>query len=439
MQYSPGAGGFFRMVRSFISSRCHAALLAAAWLIVSGAATSRADDAVPAAPKPAVFSPEKLGRIDDFFNNEVATGKIPGAMLLIKQHGQQVYFKTFGMSDTDTGRPMTADTIFPLHSMTKTITSFAAMTLVDQGKLKLDDPVSKYIPSFEKMKVGVEQTDDSGRMGLELVPTNRPLTIEDLLLHTSGITYGFYGKGLVKAVYADIYFADFDNAQFAERIAMLPLAEQPRTLWDYGHSTDIVGRVIEVVSGQSLYRFEKAQFLDALGMTTTKFFLTDPAERARFAKPLPRDRAVERNSLDVTRWESGGGGMVTTMSDFARFAQMLLSGGELDGKRYLSPETFAATTTDHIGPGSGVARDYFYFPGDGFGFGYGFGIRTDPGNAVPPPPGSIGEIKWDGASGTYFVVDRANDMFFILLENSPSERTRIQPALKRIIYDAFEK
>jgi CubicO group peptidase (beta-lactamase class C family) len=436
MQYSPGAGGFFRMVRSFISSRCHAALLAAAWLIVSGAAPSRADDAVPAAPKPAVFSPEKLGRIDDFFNNEVATGKIPGAMLLIKQHGQQVYFKTFGMSDTDTGRPMTADTIFPLHSMTKTITSFAAMTLVDQGKLKLDDPVSKYIASFEKMKVGVEQTDDSGRMGLELVPTNRPLTIEDLLLHTSGITYGFYGKGLVKAAYADIYFGDFDNAQFAERIAMLPLAEQPRTLWDYGHSTDIVGRVIEVVSGQSLYRFEKAQFLDALGMTTTKFFLTDPAERARFAKPLPRDRAVERNSLDVTRWESGGGGMVTTMSDFARFAQMLLSGGELDGKRYLSPETFAATTTDHIGPGSGVARDYFYFPGDGFGFGYGFGIRTDPGNAVPPPPGSIGEIKWDGASGTYFVVDRANDMFFILLENSPSERTRIQPALKRIIYDA---
>jgi CubicO group peptidase (beta-lactamase class C family) len=174
-------------------------------------------------------------------------------------------------------------------------------------------------------------------------------------------------------------------------------------------------------------------------MTTTKFFLTDPAERARFAKPLPRDRAVERNPLDVTRWESGGGGMVTTMSDFARFAQMLLNGGESDGKRYLSPATFAAMTTDHVGPGSGVERDHFYFPGDGFGFGYGFGIRTDPGKAVPPPPGSLGEIKWDGASGTYFVVDPANDMFFILLENSPSERTRIQPALKRIIYDALGK
>jgi CubicO group peptidase (beta-lactamase class C family) len=424
------------MVFDFISSRCHAALFAAVWLIVFSATPSCADDA---ASKPAVFSPEKLGRIDDFFNNEVTTGKIPGAMVLIKQHGRQVYFKTFGMSDTDTGRPMTADTIFPLHSMTKTITSFAAMTLVDQGKLRLDDPVSKYIPSFARMKVGVEKKNDSGRPVLELVPTSRPLTIEDLLLHTSGITYGFYGNGLVKAAYADIYFGDFDNAQFAERIAMLPLAEQPRTLWDYGHSTDIVGRVIEVVSGQSLYQFEKTQLLDPLGMTTTKFFLTDPAERARFAKPLPRDRHVERNSLDVTRWESGGGGLVTTISDFARFAQMLLGGGELDGKRYLSPATFAAMTTDHIGAGSGVERDYFYFPGDGFGFGYGFGIRTDPGKAVPPPPGSIGEIKWDGASGTYFVVDRANGMFFILLENSPSERTRIQPALKRIIYDALGK
>jgi CubicO group peptidase (beta-lactamase class C family) len=424
------------MVRDFISNRCYATLFAAVWLTVSGAASAQTD---AAAPKPAVFSREKLQGIDDFFNNEVATGKIPGAMVLIRQHGRQVYFKSFGMSDTDTGGPMTPDTIFPLHSMTKAITSFAAMTLVDQGKLKLDDPVSKYIPSFAKMKVGVEKTDDTGRPALDLVSTSRPLTIRDLLLHTSGITYGFYGEGLVKSAYGDTYFGDFDNAQFAERIAMLPLAEQPGTLWDYGHSTDVVGRVIEVVSGQSLYKFEKTQFLDSLGMTTTKFFLTDPAERARFAKPLSRDRAIERNPLDVTRWESGGGGMVTTMNDFARFAQMLLNGGELDGKRYLASETFVAMTTDHIGAGSGVARDHFYFPGDGFGFGYGFGIRTDPGKAVPPPPGSIGEIKWDGASGTYFVVDRANGMFFILLENSPSERTRIQPALKQIIYDALKQ
>ena len=188
---------------------------------------------------------------------------------------------------------------------------------------------------------------------------------------------------------ANIYAGDFDDAEFAERIARLPLAEQPGTLWDYGHSTDVLGRVIEVVSGQSLYQFEKTNLLDPLGMTTTKFFLTDPAERARYAQPLARDRHVERNSLDLTRWESGGGGMVSTISDFARFGQMLLNGGTLDGKTYLSAATFAAMTSDHIGPGSGVARNYFYYPGDGFGFGYGFGIRTDPGGGGTALPGSV--------------------------------------------------
>jgi CubicO group peptidase (beta-lactamase class C family) len=415
----------------FLSVCRHAALLAPVALAAAGWP-------LQAAPKPREFSAEKLARIDDFFNNEVATGKIPGAIVLIRQHGRQIYFKSFGVSDSDTGRPMQPDTIFPLHSMTKTLTSFAAMMLIDQGKLKPADPVSKFIPSFASMKVGVEKKGDRGRPTLALVPARRQLTIADLLLHTSGIPYGFYGKGMVKKAYADIEFGDFDNAQFAERIAMLPLAEQPGTLWDYGHSTDILGRIVEVVSGQSLYEFEKGALFDPLGMTTTKYFLTDPAERARFAKPLPRDRKVERNPLEVTRWESGGGGLVSTVDDFARFAEMLLNRGELDGRRYLSPATFKAMTTDHIGPGSGVKRDFFYFPGDGFGFGYGFGIRTDPGKAKPPPPGSIGEIKWDGAGGTYFVVDPANDMFFVLMQNAPSEHTRIQPALKQIIYDALQ-
>jgi len=174
-------------------------------------------------------------------------------------------------------------------------------------------------------------------------------------------------------------------------------------------------------------------------MKTTKFFLTDPAERARYATPLAKDRHIERTPLQVTRWESGGGGMVSTIADFARYGQMLLNGGTLDGKTYLSPAAFAAMTTDHIGPGSGVARDYFYFPGDGFGFGYGFGVRTDPGNAVPPPPGSLGEIKWDGATGVYLVVDRAEDMFFVVMQDSPSGRMHVITSIKKIIYDAFEK
>ncbi len=390
-------------------------------------------------PPGAELSVQKLQLIDDFLNGEISAGKIPGAIVLIQRRGQPVYFKSFGKRDVVTGVPMTMDTIFPIHSVTKTITSVAAMMLVDRGKIALADPVSKYIPSFAGMKVGVERKDEAGKPMLDLVPLRRPITIEDLLLHTSGIPYGFYGEGLVRKSYADVYLGDFDNEEFAERIAKLPLAGQPRTLWDYGHSIDVLGRVIEVASGQSLYQFEKTQLLDPLGMTTTKFYLTDPAERARYAWPLPKDRHIERNSLDVTRWESGGGGMVSTIADFARYGQMLLNGGTLDGKTYLSPAAYAAMTTDHIGPGSGVERNYYYFPGDGFGFGYGFGVRTDPGNAVPPPPGSPGEIKWDGATGVYLVIDRAQDMFFVLMENNPSDRVRIQVRLKKIIYDAFSK
>jgi CubicO group peptidase (beta-lactamase class C family) len=421
--------------RSLITICTSAALLAA----ISLAAPRSAASLQLGPPPGALLSVEKLSPIEDFLNGEIASGRIPGAIVLIQRHGQPVYFKCFGKRDVEKGTPMTADTIFPIHSVTKTITRVAAMMLVDRGKIALDDPVSKYIPSFAGMQVGIERKDNSGRPMLELVPLRRPVTIEDLLLHTSGITYGFYGDGLVKAAYDGIYLGDFDNAEFVERLSKVPLAEQPRTLWDYGHSIDVLGRVIEVASGQSLYQFEKTQLLDPLGMTSTKFFLTDPAERARYAQPLARDRHVERSSLDVTRWESGGGGMVSTISDFARYGQMLLNGGTLEGKTYLSPATFAAMTSDHIGPGSGVARDYFYYPGDGFGFGYGFGIRTDAGNAVPPPPGSLGEIKWDGATGVYLVVDHAQDMFFVVMENSPSGRMHVQVTLKKIIYDAFEK
>ena len=410
------------------------ALLAAIQL-----ATVPAEAAAFGPPPGAELKLEKLDAIESFVDGEVAAGRIPGAIVLIQQHGKRVYFKCFGKRDVDAGTPMTEDAIFPIHSVTKTITSVAAMMLVDRGTIALDDPVSKYIPSFAGMKIGVERKDESGKTVLDPVALRRPITVEDLLLHTSGITYGFYGVGLVKAAYDGIYLGDFDNAGFVERIAKVPLAEQPRTLWDYGHSMDVLGRVIEVASGQSLYQFEKRNLLDPLGMTTTKFFLTDPGERARYAQPLAKDRHVERNSLNVTRWESGGGGMVSTVADFERYGAMLLKGGTLDGRTYLSPATFKAMTTDHIGPGAGVARNYYYYPGDGFGYGYGFGIRTDPGNASPPAPGSLGEIKWDGATGVYLVVDRAEDMFFVVMQDSPSGRMHVITTIKKIVYDALEK
>src|ERR1700730_5146905 len=336
------------------STRISAALIAA----VSLAAPLSAGAVQLGPPPHAVLSRDKLAAIDKFINGEIASGRIPGAIVLIQRHGQPVYFRCFGKLDVDKGTPMTADAIFPIHSVTKTITSVAAMMLVDRGKIALDDPVSKYIPSFAEQKVGVERKHDSGKVVLDSVAPRRPMTVRDLLLHTSGITYGFYGEGLVKSAYNGIYLGDFDNAGFAERIARVPLAEQPGTLWDYGHSADILGRVVEVASGQSLYQFEKQNLFDPLRMTTTKFFLTDPAERARYAQPLPKDRHVERNSLDLTRWESGGGGLVSTIADFARYGQMLLNGGALDGNIYLGPATFKAMTTDHVGPGAGVARNF---------------------------------------------------------------------------------
>ena len=395
-------------------------------------------------PAGAHFNPQKLARIGEFFQDQIANGKIPGAVLLIEQHGKPVYHERFGVQDVVSKRPMSDDTIFRLFSMTKPITSVAAMMLIDEGKLKLDDPVAKYIPSFAKVRVGVEKKADNGEKVLDLVPLNRPITIQDLMTQTSGITYGFYGDSMVRKAYAKarIYDGDFDNAEFAERIAALPLAEQPGTLWDYGHSTDILGRVIEVVSGKSLLQFEKEKLLDPLGMTATSFYVTDPVKQKLIALPMPNDRDFRvgfDSSADVVmKWESGGGGMVSTLADLAQFSRMLLNRGSLGGKQYLSPKAFAAMTTDRVGPTSGVERDYFYFPGDGFGYGLGFGIRTDPGNAKPPPPGSLGELKWDGASGCYFVIDPRQDMFFVLLEQTPSERQKIQPALKKLIYEAME-
>ncbi len=395
-------------------------------------------------PPGAHFNQEKLARVGDYLRDQVAQGKIPGAVLLIQQHGVPVYHQLIGVRDTATKSPMTDDTIFRLFSLTKPITSVVAMQLIDEGKLSLSDPVAKYIPSFADVKVGVEKKNEDGSRTLELVPPNRPVTIMDLMTQTSGIAYGFYGDSLVHKAYlaADIYRGDPDNAEFAERIAKLPLQNQPGTLWQYGHGTDILGRVMEIVSGKSLLGIEREKLLDPLGMKDTAFWVTDPQKAALIAKPMPNDSDFRVGFVAYAdqpmKWESGGGGMVSTLHDMGRFAQMVLDGGKLDGKQYLSPKAFEEMTIDRVGPGSGVERDYLYFPGDGFGFGLGFGVRTDPGHAKPPPPGSLGELKWDGASGCYMVVDRKQDLFFVLLEETPTQRQIIQPAVKKLIYEAME-
>jgi CubicO group peptidase (beta-lactamase class C family) len=425
----------------FANRKLIAPLFAALTLLVAGHAL--ADNGIETSPREAGLSPAALARIDAYIKNEVATEKIPGALMMIERHGKLGYYANFGVRDPGTKVPMSHDTIFRIYSMSKPITSVAAMMLVEEGRLMLDEPVAKYIPSFANVKVGVEQKREDGSITLDLVPPRKPMTIQDLLRHTSGITYGFFGEGMVKQAYVDakIFSEDLDNAGFADAIAKLPLAYQPGTTWDYSHSTDILGRVVEVVSGKSLYQFEKERILDPLGMKDTAFYVTDPAKQPLIAEPFPTDRHIG-NDADVNdprierKWQSGGGGMVSTIGDYARFVRMMANGGTLDGKRYLSPKTVAYMGSNHIGPAAGVVPGPYYLPGPGFGFGLGFAVRTEAG--VSPIEGSVGEMNWSGAAGTTFWIDPKEDMFVVFMSQTVSQRGRIRAALKNLVYGAFE-
>ncbi|OKO84990.1 serine hydrolase domain-containing protein [Bradyrhizobium sp. AS23.2] len=387
------------------------------------------------------LSPEGLAKVSDYIRNEVATGKFPGAILLLQQHGKPVYYENFGVRDVATEISMSADTIFRLYSMSKPITSVMAMMLVEEGKLTLDDPVSKYIPAFAGMKVGVEKKSEDGKIALGLEPVNRPVTIKDLLRHTSGLPYGYHGGGAVRELYADanLFNSELSNAEFVAKIATLPLVEQPGTMWDYGHSTDVLARVVEVISGKTLLQFEKERLLDPLGMNETAFFVADPAKFPRIAEPMPEDRNINpttrlREIRRPLKWESGGGGMVGTIGDYARFAQMLLNGGTYEGRRYLKPETIALMASDHIGPETRIARDQNYYPGGSSGFGLGFAVRTSVPQGTSWP---LGEYRWDGVGGTFFFIDPEDDLFGIFMAQTPSQRGRIQLALKTLIYQAM--
>lgn len=385
------------------------------------------------------FLPERLARMTDYFNNEVATGKIPGAIVLIQRHGKPAYYEAFGVRDVATRAPMTPDTIFALASMTKPITSVAALMLVEQGKLALDDEVGKYIHGFYNIKVGVEKPGPDGKPVLGLVAPNSPILIHDLLRQSAGIPYASLAYGVVKKPWedADLISGKFTNEEVANRIAALPLIDQPGEKWTYGHATDVLGRVIEVASGKSLYQFEKENLLDPLGMTSTSFFVTDPAKQALIAEPLPnKNDKSDRDPRVVTKWESGGGGMVASMADYARFVQMLLNRGELDGKRILARKTVDLMTSNHIGEAAGIKPWIYYFPGAGYGFGLGVAVRTEAG--VSHWAGSVGEYEWGGGSGTYFLVDPREDMFAILMVQTPTQRGRIQSALKSMIYGALK-
>jgi CubicO group peptidase (beta-lactamase class C family) len=252
--------------------------------------------------------------------------------------------------------------------MTKPIVSVAAMMLVDEGKIDLDAPVAKYLPAFASLKVGVEKTGMLGQKSLELVDAQRAMTVRDLMRHTSGLTYGFFGPGLVKQAYRESGIEsgrDFSNAQFAERIARLPLAYEPGTTWDYSNSTDVLGRIVEVASGQPLGQFLRARLFDPLGMKDTSFTVLDAGAQARIAEPFAGDGVTPGSAMFDPRrpaaFESGGGGLMSTAPDYARFLLMLRNGGQLDGRRYIAEATLKEMTRDQLGPQ--IARTALYLPG----------------------------------------------------------------------------
>jgi CubicO group peptidase (beta-lactamase class C family) len=400
--------------------------------------------ALPTArPEQLGFSAERLGRLGAWVEAEVAAKRVPGAVVMIARDGKLAYYNAFGQQDPTRGQPMGRDSIFRIYSMTKPMVSVAALMMVEEGKLLLEAPVSRYIPSFANLRVGVEKVDAaSNTKSLDLVAVRRPMTVQDLLRHTSGLTYGFFGDSMVKKAYLDagIGSGDLNSAEFVDQLAKMPLHYQPGSTWDYSYSTDVLGRVLEVLSGQSLETVLRTRLFEPLGMRDTSFYVPEPARQARLAEPFADDRSIGAGAAFgdprvVQRFESGGGGLVSTADDYARFLQMLASGGVANGRRFISPKTLEYMTSDHLG--TAIATTPLYLPGAGYGFGLGFAVRKVTGEAPYISP--AGEYYWGGAGGTYFWVDPRNNMFVILMMQSPKQRVAYRSVLRNMVYAALEK
>jgi CubicO group peptidase (beta-lactamase class C family) len=386
-----------------------------------------------AAPEEVGLSRARLTRLTDVLRAEIERGRVPGAVALVARRGKVAYFESLGVRDPANGAPMHKDTIFRIYSMTKPIVSVAAMMLWEEGQFLLNDVLAKYLPEFGRPKVAVARDGN-----IELVPAQRDITIQDLLRHTSGLTYEFRGNAPVQKMYmeAKIYRRNQTNADQAATLAQLPLMHQPGTRWEYSRSTDVLGRLVEVLSGMSLGEFLSERILTPLGMSDTAFFV--PAEHHdRLAEAFPRDPETDTpvqlvEVKEKPRFESGGGGMVSTALDYARFLQMLLNGGRLNGVRLLSRKTVEYMTADHLGPITG-APDLLI---PGYGFGLGFAVRLQAG--IAQVPGSIGQYFWGGLAGTTFWVDPKEDFFALMLIQAPGQREYYRVLFRDMVYAAFD-
>jgi CubicO group peptidase (beta-lactamase class C family) len=386
-----------------------------------------------ATPEDIGLSTAGLARLGRVMRDEVERGRVPGAVALIARRGQLAYFESFGKRDPSSGAPMQRDTIFRIYSMTKPIVSVATMMMWEEGRFLLSDPVSKYLPELGALKVAVARGSE-----IELVEAQRPITVQDLLRHTSGLTYEFRGAGPVHKMYtaARIYSRDQSNAEQVAALAKLPLLHQPGTQWEYSRSTDVLGRLIEVLSGESLGSFLQRHILTPLGMSDTAFHVP-AASLGRLAEGFAKDPDTGAgvqlvNVKDAPKFESGGGGLVSTTADYARFLQMLLSRGKFDGVRYLSRKTIELMTSDHLGPITG-APDLLL---PGYGFGLGFAVRLQPG--ISHVPGSVGQYFWGGLAGTTFWVDPAEELFAIMMIQAPGQRDYFRTLFRDLVYAAFD-
>jgi CubicO group peptidase (beta-lactamase class C family) len=364
-------------------------------------------------PEDVGISSQRLERVHAQMQTDVEKGRIPGAVLLIARNGKVAKLDTLGFQERKSKTPMQRDSIFRIASMSKPITSTAIMILAEEGKVDIGAPVAQYLPAFADVKVGVEKT-----------APKRPMTVQDLLRHTSGLTYGIFGSSPVDDLYKkSTIFASKSLADMVATIASMPLAHQPGEYWEYSVSTDVLGRIVEVVSGMDLDRFVAERIAGPLKMTDTGFYLT-AAQATRLARA---DAALMGAGADATAKPavlSGGGGMLSTAGDYARFCQMMLNGGELDGVRILAPKTVALMTSDQLPPTTDrhtpvatILNAFGPTPEMGTSFGLGFAVRVDPGRN--PVPGSVGDFSWAGIYGTYFWVDPKEKLVTVLMIQVP--------------------
>lgn len=430
----------FATVALSVTAFCSAALL---W----------AQGLPPASAESVGMSAQRLGRIGEFFRQEVDHGNLPGVVVLVARKGHLVYSQAIGFQNKAAAKPMSMDTIFRIYSMTKPLVSVAAVMLVEDGKLELTDPVSKFLPAMKGLQVSVPKPDAVfAKMTYTLVPADREMTVQDLLRHTSGLAYGEITQNApVKEAYttAGVYKSDIDfdarnlsPAEEVQRISKAPLAHQPGTVWEYSLASDMLGRVVEAASGKRLAEFLDERLFKPLSMNDSGFWV--PKDKlGRLAEPLPVDPISGKPNklIDVSAVpnnDSGGAGGVSTGADYLRFTQMLLNGGQLDGARVLSRTSVTLMTADHLG----TRIDAPITPGElllgtpGYTFGLGFAVRQGPG--VAGVPGSAGEFMWAGYAGTYFWVDPKEQIVAVYMSQAPSPiRAYYRKLFKQIVYSAI--